>query len=152
MTSAKGLGGGVPIGAILAKERAAVFEPGDHGNTFGGNPLATAAGLHVLQRLTTGGVLANARARGEQLAQRLRGLEDRHPVVRGVRGAGLLQGLELHREIAPDVVVAGLRHGVLLNPVRPDVVRMMPPLTISAEEVDAGVDRLEAALRDAAPA
>jgi acetylornithine aminotransferase len=102
--------------------------------------------------LTTGGVLANARARGEQLAQRLRGLEDRHPVVRGVRGAGLLQGLELHREIAPDVVVAGLRHGVLLNPVRPDVVRMMPPLTISAEEVDAGVDRLEAALRDAAPA
>ena len=152
MTSAKGLGGGVPIGAVLAKEHAAVFEPGDHGNTFGGNPLATAAGLHVLRRLTEDGVLAHARARGEQLAQRLHGLEDRHPVVRGVRGRGLLRGLELHREIAPDVVAAGLRHGVLLNAVRPDVVRMMPPLTISAEEVDAGVERLEAALRDAAPA
>ena len=152
MTSAKGLGGGVPIGAVLAKEHAAVFEPGDHGNTFGGNPLATAAGLHVLRRLTEDGVLAHARARGEQLAQRLRGLEDRHPVVRGVRGRGLLRGLELHREIAPDVVAAGLRHGVLLNAVRPDVVRMMPPLTITAEEVDAGVERLEAALRDAAPA
>jgi len=149
MTSAKGLGGGVPIGAVLAKEHAAMFEPGDHGNTFGGNPLATAAGLHVLRRLTEGGVLAHARARGEQLAQRLRGLEDRHAVVRGVRGRGLLRGLELHREIAPQVVAAGLGHGVLLNAVRPDVVRMMPPLTLTAEEVDAGVDRLEAALVEA---
>ena len=148
MTSAKGLGGGVPIGAVLAKEHASVFEPGDHGNTFGGNPLATAAGVHVLRRLLEGGVLANAKARGEQLRQRLAGLEDRHEVVRGVRGVALLQGLELHREIAADVVTAGLRHGVLLNPVRPDVVRLMPPLTVTAEEIDEAVTRLEAALRE----
>jgi len=147
MTSAKGLGGGVPVGAVLAKEHAAVFEPGDHGNTFGGNPLATAAGTHVMQRLTEGGVLENAKARGEQLARRLHGLEDRFEVVRGVRGVGLLQGLELHQEIAVDVVGAGIQLGVLLNPVRPDVVRMMPPLTITEEEVDRGVDLLEAALQ-----
>ena len=147
MTSAKGLGGGVPVGAVLAKEHAAVFEPGDHGNTFGGNPLATAAGVHVMQRLIEGGVLDNVKARGKQLAKRLHGLEDRFEVVRGVRGVGLLQGLELHQEISVDVVGAGIQLGVLLNPVRPDIVRMMPPLTITEEEVDQGMDLLEEALR-----
>ncbi|MGE0229741.1 MAG: aspartate aminotransferase family protein [Dehalococcoidia bacterium] len=147
MTSAKGLGGGVPIGAVLAKEHAAVFEPGDHGNTFGGNPLVTAAGAHVMHRLAEGGVLENVRDRAAQLSQRLRGLEDRYEVVKGVRGVGLLQGLELHREIAVDVVGAGLKLGILLNPVRPDIVRMMPPLTITAEEVDRGVDLLEEAIK-----
>ncbi|MEZ4552666.1 MAG: aspartate aminotransferase family protein [Dehalococcoidia bacterium] len=147
MTSAKGLGGGVPIGAVLAKEHAAVFEPGDHGNTFGGNPLVTAAGAHVMHRLVEGGVLENVRERAAQLSQRLHGLEDRYEVVKGVRGVGLLQGLELHREIAVDVVGAGIKLGILLNPVRPDIVRMMPPLTITAEEVDRGVDLLEEAIK-----
>ena len=89
-------------------------------------------------------------ARSEQLRQRLEGLADRHDVVRGVRGKGLLLGLELNKEIAGDIVVAGLSHGILLNPVRPDVVRMMPPLTITEEEVDTGVDRLEAAIKEVA--
>lgn len=150
MTSAKGLGGGVPIGAVMAKEHAAVFEPGDHGNTFGGNPLATAAGTYVMRQLLEGGVLANVNARSAQLRQRLEGLVDRLEVVRGVRGRGLLMGLELHKEIAGDVVVAGLGKGVLLNGVRPDVVRMMPPLTITADEVDEGVNRLEAAITEVA--
>ena len=150
MTSAKGLGGGVPIGAVLAKEHAAVFEPGDHGNTFGGNPLATAAGTYVLRQLLEGGVLDNVRARSEQLRQRLEGLVDRHELVRGVRGRGLLLGLELHKEVAGDVVLAGLRSGILLNAVRPDVVRMMPPLTITEDDVDRGVERLEAAIREVA--
>ena len=147
MTSAKGLGGGVPVGAVLAKEAAAVFEPGDHGNTFGGNPLATAAGVHVIRRLLESGLLENVRERGDQLEQRLHGLEDRFEVVKGVRGVGLLRGLELHQEIAVDVMGAGVQLGVLLNPVRPDIVRMMPPLTITADEVDRGVDLLEAALK-----
>ncbi len=150
MTSAKGLGGGVPVGAVMAKEHASVFEPGDHGNTFGGNPLATAAGAYVMRQLLEGGVLENVNARSEQLRQRLEGLADRHDVVRGVRGKGLLLGLELNKEIAGDIVVAGLSHGILLNPVRPDVVRMMPPLTITEEEVDTGVDRLEAAIKEVA--
>jgi acetylornithine aminotransferase/acetylornithine/N-succinyldiaminopimelate aminotransferase len=150
MTSAKGLGGGVPIGALLAKEHCSVFEPGDHGNTFGGNPLATSAGAYVMRQLVDGGVLDNVRARSEQLRQRLEGIADRNEIVRGVRGRGLLLGLELHREVAPDVVMAGVEQGVLLNPVRPDVVRMMPPLTITDEEIERGMERLEAAIREVA--
>ena len=150
MTLAKGLAGGVPIGCLLAKEHASVFEPGDHGSTFGGNPLATAAGAYVLRRVAEGGVLANVRERGEQLAQRLAGLEDRHPIVRGVRGRGLLRGLELREEIAADVVNAALRLGLLSNPVRPDIVRFMPPLTVTAEEIDRAVDIIEQALTEVA--
>lgn len=146
MTLAKGLAGGVPIGAVLAKEHAAVFEPGDHGSTFGGNPLSTAAGRYVLQRVAEGDVLANVQARGEQLERALVSLEDRFPVVKGVRGRGLLRGLELHEDIAPDVVNAALSRGLLANPVRPNVVRLMPPLTVSATEIDEAVAILEQAL------
>ena len=151
MTLAKGLGGGVPIGCVLAKEHAAVFEPGDHGSTFGGNPLATAAGAHVMRRLTEGGVLDNARARGEQLRQRLAGLEDRYPAVTGARGKGLLRGLELRAEIAAEIVTAALRRGLLVNPVRPNVVRFMPALTVTEEEIDRAADIIEQALNEVAP-
>ena len=150
MTSAKALGGGVPVAALLAKEHAAVFEPGDHGSTFGGQPLATAAAAHVLRRVVEGDTLANVRERGAQLASRLAALGDRHAAVRGVRGRGLLLGLELHEAIAPAVVTAAMRGGALLNPVRPDVVRLMPPLNVSAEEVDRCVDIVDAALAEAA--
>ena len=151
MTLAKGLGGGVPIGCVLAKEHAAVFEPGDHGSTFGGNPLATAAGAHVMRRLTEGGVLENARERGEQLRQRLAGLEDRYPGVTGVRGKGLLRGLELREEIAAEIVTAALRRGLLVNPVRPNVVRFMPALTVTEDEIDRAADIIEQALNEVAP-
>ncbi len=146
MTLAKGLAGGVPIGAVLAKEHAAVFEPGDHGSTFGGNPLSTAAGHYVLKRVAEGDVLANVVARGEQLERALLSLEDRFPVVRGVRGRGLLRGLELRDDIAPDVVTAALERGLLANPVRPNVVRLMPPLTVTAEEIEEAVAIVEQAL------
>ena len=149
MTSAKALGGGVPVAALLAKEHAAVFEPGDHGSTFGGQPLATAAAAHVLRRVAEGDTLANVRERGAQLASRLAALGETHPVVRGVRGRGLLVGLELHEPIAPGVVVAAMRGGALLNPVRPDVVRLMPPLNVSADEVDRCVGIVGAALAEA---
>ena len=150
MTLAKGLAGGVPIGAVLAKEHAAVFVPGDHGSTFGGNPLATAAGTHVVRRLLEGGVLDNARERGEQLERRLRSLEDRFPIVQGVRGKGLLRGLELKGEIALDVTAKAMAAGLLVNPVRPNVVRFMPPLTVTEEEIDRAVDIIEGALSDSA--
>lgn len=148
MTLAKGLGGGVPIGCVLAKEHAAVFEPGDHGNTFGGNPLATAAGTHVLRQLLDGGVLENVRARGEQLQRRLAGIVDRHDLASGVRGQGLLRGLELQEERAGEIVTAGIARGLLVNPVRADVVRLMPPLNVSAADVDEAMDRLDAAIGD----
>ncbi|MBT5773801.1 MAG: aminotransferase class III-fold pyridoxal phosphate-dependent enzyme, partial [Dehalococcoidia bacterium] len=145
-TSAKALGGGVPVSAVLAKEHASVFVPGDHGSTFGGNPLATAAGAHVMHRLLEGGVLANSKARGEQLQQRLAGLEDRHALVSGERGIGLLHGLELSSDVAVDVANAAREAGLLLNPIRPDVVRFMPPLTVTEAEIDQAVDIVEGVL------
>lgn len=148
MTLAKGIGGGVPLGATLAKEHAAVFEPGDHGSTFGGNPLSTAAGAYVLHQLIDTALLANVRARGEQLSRRLKGLEDRSPLVGGERGAGLLRGLELTQDVAGEVVVRALEAGLLLNPVRPNVVRFMPPLNVTAAEIDEAVDIVERVLQD----
>ena len=148
MTSAKALGGGLPVSAVLAKEHAAVFEPGDHGTTFGGQPLATAGAAYVLRRVIESDILENVRARGDQAASRLAGLGEKHSVVRGVRGRGLLIGLELSEAIAPDVVMAALARGALLNPVRPDVVRLMPPLTVSAEEIDRCVDIIDAAIAE----
>ncbi|MEX2229805.1 MAG: acetylornithine transaminase [Dehalococcoidia bacterium] len=148
MTLAKGIAGGVPLGATLAKEHACVFEPGDHGSTFGGNPLATAAGAYVLHQLIDTDLLANVRERGEQLSRRLKGLEDRSPLVAGERGAGLLRGLELTQDVAGDVVARAVAAGLLLNPVRPNVVRFMPPLNVSAAEIDEAVDIVERVLQD----
>ncbi|MBM4411724.1 MAG: aspartate aminotransferase family protein [Chloroflexi bacterium] len=148
MTLAKGLGGGMPIGAILAKEACAVFEPGDHGSTFGGNSLAAAAATYVLTQLTEGGVIENARARGEQLARRLAALEDISPLVAGQRGIGLLRGLELTDDVAPDVVARALGRGLILNPVRPNVVRFMPPLTVTAEEIDRATEIVGGIIQD----
>ena len=148
MTSAKALGGGLPIGALLAKEHANVFEPGDHGSTFGGQPLATAAAAHVLRRVLEGDILQNVRARGDQAARALTALGEKHAVVKGVRGRGLLIGLELNEAIAGDVVVASMHAGLLLNPVRPDVVRLMPPLTVSADEIDRCVEIIDGAIAE----
>lgn len=145
-TSAKALGGGVPVGAALAREHAAVFEPGDHGNTFGGSVLATAAAAHVVRRLVEGGVLAESRARGEQLGRALEGLADRVPGVSGVRGRGLLRGLVLERDAAPDVVAAALEDGLILNAVRPNVLRLMPPLTVTEDEITHAVSLTERVL------
>ena len=150
MTLAKGLGGGVPIGAMLAKNACAIFEPGDHGSTFGGNALSTAAGAYVVRQLLEGGVLENVNARGEQLERRLAGLEDRSPLVAGQRGAGLLRGLVFTQDIAPDLATRVMAKGLLVNPVRPNVVRFLPPLNVSAEEIDEAVDIIDAALAEIA--
>ena len=146
MTLAKGLGGGVPIGAVLAKAHCAVFEPGDHGSTFGGNPLATAASLYVMQQVIQGGVLQNARARGEQLQQRLSSLEDRFDSVAGQRGEGLLRALVFHEDIAGAVAGKALEAGLILNAVRPNAVRFIPPLTVTAEEIDQASDIMASVL------
>lgn len=150
MTLAKGLGGGVPIGAVLAKETCSVFEPGDHGSTFGGNALATAAGAYVIRQLVEGGVIDNVRARGEQLERRLAGLEDRSPLVAGQRGVGLLRGLVLTADIGPDVAARAMAHGLLVNSVRPNVIRFLPPLNVSAEEIDQAVDIIDTVLAEIA--
>ncbi len=148
MTLAKGIGGGVPLGCVLAKEHAAVFEPGDHGTTNGGNPLATAAGTHVMQRLTEGGVLTNVQERTEQLEQRLESLADRHEGVAGQRGLGLLRAIVLTDDNAPDVAMEAFRRGLLVNAVRPNAIRLMPALTVTADDIDRAVVIIEEALNE----
>ncbi len=144
MTLAKGLGGGVPIGACLAKESvAAVFTPGTHASTFGGNPLACAAALAVCRVLLEGRMLDQAKRMGEYLAKGLVDCKDRHRVVRDVRGLGLLQGMELDID-AKAVVADCLARGVLINATSDRVLRFVPPLVITQRDIDKLIDTLTA--------
>ncbi len=146
-TLAKALGGGVPIGALLAKAEFALFEPGDHASTFGGNPLACAAALAVCQTLETEHLVANAEARGAQLAAGLRRLADRFPeLVRLARGRGLMQGLVLTAPRAAELVKLAMEQGLLLVSAGPEVIRFVPPLIVSAMEVDEALAILEGVL------
>jgi len=136
LTLAKGLGGGVAIGAMLAKANvAASFGPGTHGSTFGGNPLACTAALTVLDVIESGNLLANVQQRGEQLQQGLRDLAIRCPVIRQVRGQGLLIGADLSVAAAP-LIAAARDQGLLILMAGPNVLRFLPPLNVTAAEVD----------------
>ncbi|WP_437067756.1 acetylornithine transaminase [Streptomyces sp. enrichment culture] len=136
VTLAKQLGGGLPLGATVAFGRAAeLFQPGHHGTTFGGNPVACAAGLAVLDTIANDGLLENVKRQGEKLREGIEALG--HPLVSHVRGAGLLLGIVLTGPLAPKVQQAAQDAGFLLNAPAPDVVRLMPPLTIGDEEVEA---------------
>ena len=136
MTLAKGLGGGVPIGACLAMAPVAkAFGPGSHASTFGGNPLACAAALAVFRVLLDGRVLDQARRMGEYLSKGLSECKDRHHLVRDVRGLGLLQGMEVEMD-AKTVVADCLKRGFLVNAVGEHVLRFIPPLIITQPEVD----------------
>jgi acetylornithine aminotransferase len=142
MTLAKGLGGGVPIGACLAKDHVAqAFGPGSHASTFGGNPLACAAALAVFRVLLEGRVLEQARQMGEYLAKGLSDCKDRHHVVREVRGLGLLQGMELDMD-AKAVVSDCLRRGLLINATAERILRFLPPLIVTQREIDRLIDVL----------
>jgi acetylornithine aminotransferase len=142
MTLAKGLGGGMPIGACLAKESvAAAFTPGVHASTFGGNPLACAAALAVCRVLLEGRVLDQAKRMGEYLAKGLADCKDRHRAVRDVRGLGLLQGMELDLD-ARTVVTDALARGVLINAANERVLRFVPPLVITQRDIDKLVETL----------
>lgn len=133
---AKGLGGGLPIGAVAAFGAAAdLLQPGQHGTTFGGNPVACAAGLAVLDTIAADGLLAQVKARGERLRSGIEG--SAHPLVSRVRGAGLLLGIVLTEPLAPQVQQAAQDAGYLVNAPAPDVVRLMPPYVLSEAEVDA---------------
>jgi len=150
MTVAKGLGGGVPIGAVLAAPRADVLEPGDHGCTFGGSPLAAAVAAAVLRSVLEDDLPEAAARRGEQLREALLGLRDDGLPIIEVRGRGLMLAVVLDGDLAQQAARAGLHHGVIVNPIGTRVLRLVPPLTITAGEVDEAVRRLGLALRDAA--
>ncbi|MGH7184060.1 MAG: aspartate aminotransferase family protein, partial [Nitrospiraceae bacterium] len=142
MTLAKGLGGGVPIGACLAIDSVAkTFLPGSHASTFGGNPLACAAGLAVCRALLEGQVLDHARRTGEYFAKGLSDCKARHRLVREVRGLGLLQGIELDTD-AKTVVSECLTRGILINATGERVLRFAPPLIITEMEIDRLLDTL----------
>lgn len=146
-TSAKGLGGGIPIGALLCKSFCDVFQPGDHASTFGGNPFACGVGLAVCRTLEETGLLENVQQRGEQLRAGLRAIAERYPVqVAEVRGWGLINGLVLNADTeitSSQVVQAAIDAGVLLVPAGPKVVRFVPPLIVSAADVDQALAAIE---------
>jgi acetylornithine/N-succinyldiaminopimelate aminotransferase len=149
VTLAKGLAGGIPIGALLVRESAAAFRTGDHGTTLGGNPLSCAAALATLGVIDNEGLMANARERGAQLAARLGELVA-DGLVSEVRGRGLMIGVETAGSIARSTMaLARDAHGLLVNATGDTTIRLVPPLILSAEEVDLGVQRLAAALADA---
>lgn len=143
---AKGLGSGVPVGAFVAAEKVAIFEPGDHGSTFGGQPLTTAAALAVMRTLVAENIPAQAAKRGEYLTSKLRSLEDRHPSITSVRGQGLLLAIEFGSETAAQVMNATRERGLLINNLRPNLLRIAPPLIISEAEIDEAVRILDEAI------
>jgi acetylornithine/N-succinyldiaminopimelate aminotransferase len=148
-TLAKGLGGGIPIGALAVKASCDLLRPGEHASTFGGNPLACRAGLTVLREIERRGLLAHVNRVGQQLREGLDDLVRRHPdQLEGVRGWGLLQGLALRPGgwSAPDVVKAAMAEGLLLVPAGASVVRFVPPLVIQPRHGRELVKRLERAL------
>ncbi|MBW4719853.1 acetylornithine transaminase [Saccharothrix obliqua] len=133
MTLAKGLGGGLPLGACLAFGPAKdLFEPGHHGTTFGGNPVCCAAALAVLDTIAADGLLEHAAAVGKEIAAGVEALG--HPLVTGVRGAGLLLGITLREAVSAKAAAAARRAGYLVNPIQPDVLRLAPPLVLAEED------------------
>lgn len=143
MTLAKGLGGGVPIGAVLAKERASVFVPGDHGSTFGGNPLVCAAGLATLKFIIDNDLPSQVKRTGQYLVAGLEKLKAKFDFIVEIRGRGLLLALKFTDNIAEEMVLACLKEGLLVNPVKPDAMRFMPPLVITEKDVDQALGILE---------
>ena len=147
MTLAKGLGGGMPIGACLARGSAAeTLKPGDHGSTFAGNPLAATAANAVLDILADERLIDNVRVVGAYLVQRLADLRERHPgVFGGVRGMGLMLGVEIVPPVAKKVAATALEMGLVINAPNDNTIRLLPPLTISERDADDAIELLEKA-------
>ena len=145
MTLGKGIGGGVPLAALLAREEICCFEPGDQGGTYNGNPLMTAVGVAVIQRLLAPGFLAVIEARGQYLSKRLLELTAKHG-LKGERGSGLLRALILSDERGPEIVRRALEStpkGLLLNSPRPNLLRFMPALNVTESEIDQMIAMLD---------
>lgn len=151
VTLAKGLGGGVPIGALVTFGSAvsAMLSAGQHGSTFGGNPLACAAGLAVLDTIEREGLLEHARVTGEHLVDRIAALAD--PRITEVRGVGLLRAIGLAEPVAGALTTAARDAGFIVNPVAPDAIRLAPPLVVAATDLDLFVDALPGLLDIAVP-
>ena len=146
ITLAKGLGYGTPIGAFLSKEYCMALVPGDHGSTFGGNALTTAAAYAGTKFLIENDIPGHARAMGDHLQRRLNELKSRFSFVKDVRGKGLLVAMEFESDIAGQLLTHANAGGLLLNAVKPNAIRFMPPLNVTVDEIDQAMSRLEDAL------
>jgi len=147
-TTAKGLANGVPIGACLMRNRACdLLKPGNHGSTFGGNPLATATALTVLEVIERDKLCDKVKKNGVLLKDKLTDQLSEHPNVRGIRGKGYMLGIELDRP-ANDLKMIGLKNEILINVTAESVVRILPPLIISEKEIDLLVERLVKSIRE----
>src|SRR5262249_6691596 len=142
MTLGEGLGGGIPLAALVAHEDVCCFEHGDQGGTFNGNAFATAVGCAVMEEIAKPGFLHSVAATGTYLAGYLERLSRKHGCG-GVRGRGLLLALDLGREIGPSVVAQAFQRGLLLNAPRPDWLRAMAALNVTREEIDLMIDALD---------
>jgi acetylornithine aminotransferase/acetylornithine/N-succinyldiaminopimelate aminotransferase len=146
ITMAKGLAGGVPIGAMLANERVDLFEAGDHGTTFGGNPIACAAGVATVRTILDERLLEHATQIGAYLENKLDALRQKHDMITSTRGLGLMRAFEMAEPRAQDVMDLALKRGVLILNAGPATIRFVPPLIIQQAEIDEAIDHLDAAL------
>jgi predicted acetylornithine/succinylornithine family transaminase len=136
MTLAKCMGGGIPIGAFMAKESCAVFQPGDHGSTYGGNPLMCATSLAVLEYVIEHDIPGKSQKAGIYFMEGLNKLKSKYPFITEVRGRGLLIAVEFNKDMAGAIKLACIENGMTINDVKPNAVRIMPPLTISNQEIN----------------
>lgn len=143
ITLGKGIGGGVPLSAFLAKEHCAVFTPGDHGSTYGGEPLTTRVGYEVMKYIIDNDIPGQVAKKSELVERRLHSLADRFPNVEAVRGKGLMWAVQFSGDIGERITNAALKAGLILNNVRPNAVRIVPPLTVTEEELEQGLAILE---------
>jgi acetylornithine aminotransferase/acetylornithine/N-succinyldiaminopimelate aminotransferase len=150
VTMAKGLAGGIPIGAMLTGPRSDVFVAGDHGTTFGGNPVASAAGLATIKTILDDNLMENATHTGNYWHSKLEDFCAKYHFIDSPRGMGLMQAVNVKHDLAPTIVQQALEHGLLLNALGPDTLRIVPPLIVTREDVDEAADLLDKALSDVA--
>jgi predicted acetylornithine/succinylornithine family transaminase len=146
MTLAKGLASGIPIGAFLAKEKASVFTAGEHGSTFGGNPVACAAGYATLKFIIDNDITGNAGAMGQHLSASLEELKQKYNFITDVRGLGLLKAIEFSNNIALSLMQTCLENGLLVNKLKDNALRFIPPLIINKDEINEALGILDKAL------
>jgi predicted acetylornithine/succinylornithine family transaminase len=146
ITLAKGLGGGIPIGAFLATENASVFSQGEHGSTFGGNPLACSAAYATLKFIVENDIPSKVQKNGAYLIAQLNKLKSRHDFITEVRGRGLLAAVQFDSDLTDKVARSCMERGLLVNPVKPNAIRLMPPLTTAKKEIDAAMGILDKVL------
>jgi len=146
ITMGKALGAGTPLGAFASKEFCSVLEPGDHGSTFGGNALTTAAGGAAAEFIVKNDIPSMALDSGNYLKNKLETLKEKYPFISEIRGMGLLIGLEMTKDKSAEIIQKCLSKGLLLNAVRPNMIRFMPPLNVLKTEIDDAIDILDSSL------